>query len=172
MWWFTEKLRTGRQHFFHFFFIFSDMHLHAYSKASYQTHPNTFCHLHKLQIISGTSVQIRIRKPRFRWRMRNGTGRKNERITLLECGSDSSVWPLIHQTESRGWFSNRPGSEYHSRCFYLPGRRSQEPAKTAVKVEKPTLECKSAQQHRLATQKTGQKKSCFRVGVDDVKRHR
>lgn len=43
-------------------FYFSDMHLHAYSKASYQTHTNTLCHLHELQIISGTSVQIRTEK--------------------------------------------------------------------------------------------------------------
>lgn len=52
-----KKMRT-EQHFTCLFFIyFSDMHLHAYSKASYQTHTNTLCHLHKLQIMSGTSVQ-------------------------------------------------------------------------------------------------------------------
>lgn len=52
----------GQQHFIYFFY-FSDMHLHAYSKANYQTHIQIpYAILHKLQIISGTSVQIRIKK--------------------------------------------------------------------------------------------------------------
>lgn len=39
------------------------MHLHAYSKANYQTNIQIpYAILHKLQIISGTSVKIRIEK--------------------------------------------------------------------------------------------------------------
>lgn len=70
----------------HVFFYFSDMHLHAYSKASYQTHTNTLCHLHELQIISGTSVQIRIKKLKLRWRMRNGTGEEEQNKYALMQG--------------------------------------------------------------------------------------
>lgn len=54
---FTGKTDDGTTFYMSFFIYFSDMHLHAYSKASYQTHTNTLCHLHKLQIMSGTSVQ-------------------------------------------------------------------------------------------------------------------
>lgn len=62
-----KNWRNKRQDsvFTSFFFYFSDMHLHAYSKANYQTHTNTLCHLHELQIISGTSVQIRTEKQIF-----------------------------------------------------------------------------------------------------------
>lgn len=55
----TGKTEDGTTFYMSLFFLFyfSDMHLHAYSKASYQTHTNTLCHLHELQIMSGTSVQ-------------------------------------------------------------------------------------------------------------------
>lgn len=67
-----------------FFFNFSDMHLHAYSKANYQTHTNTLCHLHELQIISGTSVQIRTEKQIFPCReseeQNRGEGRTKSKL--------------------------------------------------------------------------------------------
>lgn len=62
------------------------MYLHADSKARYQTHPNTLCDLHKLQIVSGTIDQIRIEnlkvKPQVKNEKQNQRGRTKEQFSL------------------------------------------------------------------------------------------
>lgn len=99
-----SELKDDRTTLNVFEFYFFDMHLHAYNKASYQTCTNSSCH--SAQIIPGTSVQIRIEKVEFCWRMKEEKGRPcfNE--------EDCSMMPhLLNQT------TNRPGSNYYSRCF-------------------------------------------------------
>lgn len=57
------------------------MHLHAYCKANYQTNIQIpYAILHKLQIISGTSVQFRIEKQSFGEEMRNRTRVEQENM--------------------------------------------------------------------------------------------
>lgn len=116
-----------------FFFYFSDMHLHAYSKANYQTHTNTLCHLHELQIISGTSVQIRTEKQIFPRReseeQNRGEGRTKSKSLARGRPQLQALQPSSAATKPGDYSLNRPASKYHSRCFVvvfvnLPGRGS------------------------------------------------
>lgn len=162
------------------------MHLHAYSKASYQTHTNTLCHLHELQIISGTSVQIRTGtqispgRESEKQKCREGRTKSKSLARWCDCKPSSAA------TKPGEYSVNRPAWKYHSRsfCFQnLPGRGSPEPGSAASlaadcqaaqigvesehsnqsvgKKKKIEFDFKSAQQHRLATRTatTGGKKS-------------
>lgn len=87
-------VKNGGRHFIYIFFIFSDMHLHAYSKANYQTNIQIpYAILHKLQIISGTSVQIRIKKPEIlvkNERPKTEEEEQNDNF-CFKCGEDCSM---------------------------------------------------------------------------------
>lgn len=120
----TGEIKDKTVFFTSSFFYFSDMHLHAYSKASYQTHTNTLCHLHELQIISGTSVQIRTEKQIFpcHGKVKNRIAEKEEpnQSCLLAGGRDSqALQPSSAATKPGDDSVNRLASKYHSRSFLV-----------------------------------------------------
>lgn len=54
--------------------------------------------------------------------------RKNKTTFCFNVGRTAAC-SLIHRNQTECSFSNRPGSKYHSRCFYLSGRGSPEPTR-------------------------------------------
>lgn len=163
------------------------MHLHAYSKASYQTHTNTLCHQHELQIISGTSVQIRTEKQIFPGRESEKQNRREGRTEskLLARWCDCSAAAVVHRSQTGRIFSKQTCVKipFKMLCFvfkiYLvevhlsPAQRTAEQHRQVSSQNTLKSKCwgekkiefdfKSAQQHRLATRTatTGEKSERF-----------
>lgn len=132
------------------------MHLHAYSKASYQTHTNTLCHQHELQIISGTSVQIRTEKQIFPGRESEKQNRREGRTEskLLARWCDCSAAAVVHRSQTGRIFSKQT-------CVKIPFKMLCFVFKIYLVEVHLSPAQRTAEQHRQVSSQNTLKSKCW-----------